>query len=268
MTQQETRESVILINENEKIFSIFHAPINSGNKTTKVPAILMCHGFAGQKTGKYRLYVTIAEELAKNGIAVLRIDFRGCGDSEGDFINTSLMGEVSDALKGLEFLNDHPAVDSSRLGIFGRSLGGAIAVIAAKKFKSIKSLALWAPMFSAESWHEKWLLLKKANLSEEQMKKMMVMNGQLAGEKFLTELFEMRLGDELASLKETPLLHIQAEMDNIVTVEHTLKYKQFRSGVTAKTEFISFENSDHDFSNFRERDEAVKKTVSWFINTL
>lgn len=265
MVAQEVRESVILINENEKIFGVFHTPIESAKK---VPAILVCHGFAGQKTGRYRLYVTLAEELAKNGIAVLRIDFRGCGDSEGDFVNTCLTGEVSDAIKGLEFLKNHPLVDSSRLGIFGRSLGGAIAVIAAKKFGSIKSLALWAPMFSAESWHEKWLLLKNANLSAEQMKKMMVMNGQLAGERFLKELFEMRLENELEFLDEVPLLHIQAEMDKIVTPEHGLKYKQFRKKSSNISEFISFANSDHDFSNVQERNEAMNKTVSWFMNTL
>ncbi len=104
MKAQEKRECITLKNHDEKIFAIFHQPITLGNE--KAPAILICHGFAGQKTGRYRLYVTLAEELAKSGVAVLRLDFRGCGDSEGDFVNTTLAGEVSDALKGLEFLKN------------------------------------------------------------------------------------------------------------------------------------------------------------------
>lgn len=266
MNTDEIRESITLTNDNEKIFAIFHQPIKVSK--AKNPAILICHGFAGQKTGRYRLYVQLAEELAKNGIAVLRLDFRGCGDSEGDFVNTTLMGEVSDALKGLEFLKNHPGIDPKRLGIFGRSLGGAIAVITAKTFKEIKSLVLWAPMFSADSWREKWILLKKANLSQEQMRKMMVMNGQLAGEEFLKQLFEMRMDEEIQQLREVPLLHIHAEMDKVITIEHLENYKHYRSYAKAKTKYLSLELSDHDFSNLEERTQAISETVSWFKTTL
>lgn len=266
MNTQETRESITLTNNHEKIFAIFHKPIPVSQ--AKAPAILICHGFAGQKTGRYRLYVTLAEELAKNGVAVLRLDFRGCGDSEGDFVNTTLQGEVSDALKGLEFLKSHPEIDPNRLGIFGRSLGGAIAVITAKTFKEIKSLVLWAPVFSADSWHEKWNLLKKANLKPEQMKKMMVMNGQLAGEEFLKQIFAMRLDEELPHLREIPILHIHAGMDQVITSEHLENYKHYRSYAKAKTKFLSLELSDHDFSNLEERTLAVSETVSWFKTTL
>jgi hypothetical protein len=266
MNEYEIRESVTLINENQKIFTVFHKPIGVSVSNKKIPAILICHGFAGQKTGKYRFYVTLAEELAKNGIAALRIDFRGCGDSEGDFSKTTLQAQVSDAIIALNFLKSCPEIDQNRMGICGRSLGGAVSVIAAKKFQNIKSIALLAPMFSADSWREKWLQLKKTGLAED--KNVVVMQGQLAGLNFLRELFEMRLEDELAHLKHVPLLHIHGEMDNIVTEEHASKYRDCRLEAVAKSEFLSFKQSDHDFTDLKERLEAINKTVSWFKATL
>lgn len=259
--KHEIRESVVLTNDDEKIFAVFHKPIKSSND--KCPAILVCHGFAGQKTGRFRLYVDLAEELAKSGIAVLRIDFRGCGDSEGNFFNMTLGCQVSDALKALEFLSEQPDIDANRIGIFGRSLGGMVAILAAAKFKKIKSLGLWAPLFSADAFEKQWEL-ERASGNE----KPMVMNGQAVNDQFLKELFSTRLDKELQIIKDIPLLHVNAEKDVVVLPEQMQKYKQYRSDAVAETKFIFFPNSDHEFSNSEERFSALQKTVSWFKRTL
>ena len=146
----EERESITLINDGQKIFAIFHKPLN----TVKSPAILICPGFGGTKCGKHRLFVTLAQELARKGIASLRFDYRGAGDSEGEFENINVESKVSDVLLCLDFLASEPSIDSSRLGLLGRSLGGAISVLAANRYKNIKSLALWAPVFSSEPWRK------------------------------------------------------------------------------------------------------------------
>lgn len=256
MNKSEIRESVVLMNEGEKIFAVFHKPLTA----QKFPAIIICHGFAGQKTGRYRLYVALAEELSKIGVGALRIDFRGCGDSEGDFDKTTFLGEVSDALKGLEFLKSNVEVDNDRLGIFGRSLGGAIAVIAAKEFKTIKSLCLFVPMFSADSW--------KNNLSNFKSNEKVVMNGQVIGREFLKQLFELRLEDHFQELKHIPFLHISAKKDQLIGSEHKENYKLVRKSAIANSEFVDLENSDHDFSDEEERKLAIAKAVAFFKSTL
>jgi alpha/beta superfamily hydrolase len=264
MNEYETRESVVLINDNQKIFSVFHKPQVSDD-SVKFPAILICHGFAGQKCGKFRFYVTLAEELAKIGIASLRIDFRGCGDSEGEFSNTTLSSQVSDACLALDYLKNHNQVDSSKIGICGRSFGGAVSVIAARKFHSIKSIVLLAPMFSADSWAEKWHMLKKTIPSDN--KNVVVMDGQIAGIALLTEIFAMRLDKELLSLNYIPLLHIQGDSDKVISDEHTLKFRDCRKRAIL-TEFIALKGCDHEFSDLTARKEAIEKTVLWFKKTL
>lgn len=263
--KNEIRESVVLENEGQKIFGILHRPKNAIKKS---PAILFCHGFAGQKTGRYRLYVSLAEELAKNGIIVLRIDFRGCGDSEGEFSETCFSGEVSDALKGLNFLKDLNEVDQNRIGIYGRSLGGAVALVAAKEFQFIKSVALWAPMFSPDSWQEKWDSFNKDRLTLEEKQELMVIEGQPIGFQFLKELFDLRLHDDLQSLNHVPLFHITGKKDKVVTLDQKEKYRLSRDQAKANTRFLLLENSDHEFSDVKERIHALNETVNWFKETL
>ena len=253
----EVRESVILENDDEKIFAVFHKP----KKTIKkIPAVLFCHGFAGQKTGRHRAYVTIAEELAKSGIASLRLDFRGCGDSEGNLFQSSITGQVKDALKGLEFLINQEEIDASSIGILGRSLGGAIAVMTAKQFGSIKSLALWAPVFSTKPWERELALLNK--------QEPIIFNGELIGRAFLKDLFNMQLGSDLLTLNEVPLLHIHGDQDFIVNSEHKKNYQTCRMNAEAETLFLNLEKCDHEFSDVEERNKAISSTVAWFQETL
>jgi len=160
MERFEERESITLENQGQRIFGIIHKPL----KPLPCPAVFLCHGFAGNKCGRHRMYVILAKHLSEIGIATLRIDFRGSGDSEGDLTSMTLEGEVSDALLGLSYLEKLPWVDPSRIGIIGRSLGGAVAIMTANRYKKAKSLALWSPVFHAEQWKEEWKRAKKTFL--------------------------------------------------------------------------------------------------------
>jgi len=253
----EIRESVILENDDEKIFAVLHKPKKTYGK---IPAVLFCHGFAGQKTGRHRAYVTIAEELAKSGIASLRLDFRGCGDSEGNLFQSSIRGQVKDALKGLEFLSECKEVDGASLGILGRSLGGAIAVMTAKQFGSIKSLALWAPVFSTKPWEKELSLINK--------QEPIIFNGELIGRAFLKDLFNMQLENDLLALNEVPLLHIHGDRDFVVNSDHKQNYQTCRMNAEAETLFLNLEKCDHEFSDVEERNKAISSTVAWFKSTL
>ncbi|MEX2305295.1 MAG: alpha/beta hydrolase, partial [Waddliaceae bacterium] len=152
MDKYEDRTEIVLENFGEKIFGIFHLPIG----IKKPPCVMFCHGLAGHKIGEHRVYVYLAELLSKVGIASLRVDFRGSGDSEGEFSEMTLEGEVSDALVALNFLRESPLVDPERIGIYGRSFGAAVDIIAAKRMGNIRSMALWAPIFDGHQWELAW----------------------------------------------------------------------------------------------------------------
>ncbi|MBA3816529.1 MAG: alpha/beta fold hydrolase [Parachlamydiaceae bacterium] len=264
MINSETRESVVLENFGQKIFGILHRPIHVKN----YPALLMCHGLAGHKTGKYRLYVILAQMLAKAGIASLRIDFRGSGDSEGDFADMTLDGEVSDALKGLDFLEKDPYIDQSCIGLFGRSIGGTVALIAARRHGGIKSICTWAPLYDTSQWEDQWKILNSIELSPEDRNCMMSINGQIPGHDFLKQLFSVKMEEELKGLESSPLLHIHGELDNIINIEHANRYLLRRQNVMGKNKFIRLPGGDHDFSDPKEQLIALDKTCQWFVDTL
>jgi uncharacterized protein len=110
-----------------------------------VPAVLMLHGFASFKDEVGDMYKRLAASLAEQGIASLRIDFRGWGESGGGMENSTVQGMVEDAETGYNYLAALDSVDASRIGVIGFSLGGRIAIVSAAQNPDwYQSMALWS----------------------------------------------------------------------------------------------------------------------------
>ena len=259
---KELRESVVLTNQNQKIFGILHLP----KGIEKPPCVLMCHGLGGHKTGRYRVYVDLAEALIEKQIAVFRFDFRGSGDSEGNFGEMTLQGEVSDAIKALEYLQSDPRINPDQIGLFGRSLGGAVATLSAASFGHIKSIALWAPIYDGSQWKHHWLDIKNGLLTEREAIEVRRINGQVAGILFYDELFNLDIEPALKTLQHIPLLLIHGEKDDVVDIAHAEKYYRLRQKPV--THFIRLPNADHDFTIPEERTYAINQTAQWFKERL
>lgn len=260
----EDRNAVVLENEKMKIFGILHLPKNK----TQVPAVLICHGFAGNKSGRHRLYVVLAEKLAELGIATLRIDFRGSGDSEGDFDQMTIASEISDALCALNFLKTHSVIDPNRLGILGNSFGGVIATQVAAKDSSIKSLVLLAALFSNAPWKQ-YLDQYLEGKDFDPLKNPSKLHvGQLPGEELLKEFYALDLSPYVSLTSHIPLLHIHSQKDERVGIEQQKMYRQNRTETAAKTKWIELIHSDHSFSDNQERIAVVNMTAEWFQETL
>lgn len=260
----ELRESIVLTNHNQKIFGILHLPEGVVNP----PCVLICHGLGGHKTGRYRVYVELAEALVKRNIAAFRFDFRGSGDSEGNFSDMTLKGEVSDALCAFEYLKGESRIDNSRIGVFGRSLGGAVAVLSASAFGNVNCMALWAPIFNGDQWKHEWAKVKNGLASEHEANELRRINGQIAGLNFYAEMFDMKVDLALKELSHIPLLLIHGEKDDLVTIRHSELYMDERRHSKEETQFIRLKKGDHDFSFSEERSYAVEETAKWFSSRL
>ncbi len=112
-------------------------------KSQKIPTVIIFHGLTSNKDKK--LYVTLADSLAAHGIASVRFDFNGHGESEGDFKKMSLDNELEDARRIMAFTKKLPFV--GKIGLIGHSQGGAIAMLLSAELgkKSVKALGLLAP---------------------------------------------------------------------------------------------------------------------------
>jgi len=101
-----------------------------------LPAIIICHGLGANKSD----FTDLAVQLARRGYRVLIFDFRAHGDSSG---SRSSLGyhEQKDVAAALAFLTARPGTDVRRIGIFGFSLGGATAILAAAKTGKFAAVA-------------------------------------------------------------------------------------------------------------------------------
>jgi alpha/beta superfamily hydrolase len=121
------------------------------------PVVLLFHGFTGVRdelpiTGTDEgVFSRTARLLAEQGIASLRIDFRGSGESPGGFADTTFEGQIADGLAAMEWLQSNPAVDGERLAIIGWSQGGLVATGVAGRSGVPDAVALWAAVADPET---------------------------------------------------------------------------------------------------------------------
>ncbi len=108
------------------------------------PLVILMHGFGANK---YALSYT-ADKLEEKGIASVRFDFNGHGESEGRFEDMTVLNEVEDARKIYEYLSKQPQITS--ISLAGHSQGGLVASLLAGELgeDKIKSLVLLAAFFN------------------------------------------------------------------------------------------------------------------------
>lgn len=102
-------------------------------------------GSRTEPVNKYRPFRQIADALSRRGVAVLRMDDRGYGCSEGGDINEATIPERADDIKaGLDYLKECKEIDWRRLGLLGISEGANIGLMIAAADPSIRALVIMA----------------------------------------------------------------------------------------------------------------------------
>ena len=138
-------ESLFIDGDHGRLKAIIQKPeLQPGEKC---PMVVFCHGFSGRKEGP--LFELVADTLQAHGIASIRFDFNGHGESEGEFVDMTVPNEIEDAKKVVEYVSNLSYVSS--LAIAGHSQGGVVASMLAGKLSeelgrpAFKAVALMAP---------------------------------------------------------------------------------------------------------------------------
>ena len=137
VTFQNTKDSVTL-----------SGTITFPEKGNNFPAIILLSGSGPQDRNSnifgHKPFLVLADYLTKNGIAVLRVDDRGFGESQGNYNTTGVEGFKNDALAGFDFLKTRKDINPNKIGFLGHSLGGLVAQLAAQENKEVAFLVLLA----------------------------------------------------------------------------------------------------------------------------
>src|ERR1700710_3148906 len=144
---QSTTELVMIRDGGEAVPAILQRPIID----RRVPGVLLLHGFSSNKN---RMADSIGRALLRHGIASLAIDLPLHGTREGGIEGLSLRNPLAlvqkwrlalrEADAAIGYLERHPAIDASRIGIAGYSLGSYLSVIAASSNRTVRAIALAA----------------------------------------------------------------------------------------------------------------------------
>ncbi|MEM3871890.1 MAG: alpha/beta fold hydrolase [Nitrososphaeria archaeon] len=263
-------KSVIFENENQKLVGIIHLPENL-ETLKKVPGIVMFHGFTGNKVEAHRLFVQVARSLCKAGFMVLRFDFRGSGDSDGEFEDITVENEVSDAEKALTFFLRQRKVDREKVGVIGLSMGGRVATILASKDNRIKFVVLYSAAFGPlhnrflnfikpEQWH----ILNSGESIE--IKDPNVSSGWYLKKKFF-ETIDYIIPFEVMNKIKVPMLIIHGDQDQTISVEEAKKGYEIIKDLNNKNELYIISGGDHTFSQKEHTREVIEKTLKW-LNTI
>ena len=99
--------------------------------------LFFCHGFLSDKTGSYE---GRCREAVDRGYDAVRFDFRGCGESDGAFAESTLSARIADLEAVVEYFDPEAFV------LFGSSFGGAVALYGAVGDDRVEALATRAPV--------------------------------------------------------------------------------------------------------------------------
>lgn len=113
-------------------------------------AVVICDPFAEEKKCAHRPLTDLARALCEAGLAVLRFDFRGCGDSDGDFAQADLDGWAADLRAALAFVRERTSAQWLALG--GLRVGAALAERVALEGGGVSALLLWEPVMDGKRY--------------------------------------------------------------------------------------------------------------------
>ncbi len=112
------------------------------------PAVVLVSGSGPQDRNEtllgHKPFLVLADHLARNGVAALRFDDRGVGESTGDFAAATSEDFATDALAAVAYLREQPEVGRGRVGIVGHSEGGLIAPMAANRSDDVAFIIMLA----------------------------------------------------------------------------------------------------------------------------
>lgn len=254
---QAQTQTVTIDGDHGKLHAVIHKPeLKDGERC---PMVLLCHGFMGNKEGA--LEKQIAALLQTQGIASIRFDFNGHGQSEGRFQDMTVPNEIVDAKKVIEYVSNLPYVES--VAITGHSQGGVVAAMTAGDLgaEKIKAVVLLAPAAvlrdDAIRGSTMGATYDPFNLGEY----VELFRGLKLGAEYIRTAFSLPIY-ETAAKYQGPALIIHGTGDRVVPYTYGERFHQIWNG----SELVIIDKADHGFS--QQIEQVAGKSAEFLSKVL
>ena len=209
----------------------------------KPPVVIGCHGlFADRNSPKQ---VGLAKACNAHGLAYLRFDHRGCGESQGDFSQvTSLTARCHDLRQAVAAMQLHPLV-GELAALFGSSFGGTVVLAYAAQHEVPAVITYAAPLNSTA--------IRRANIRDNM--------GHRPQSSLLTDALEFDIASNLERVSNILIVHSQN--DETVPVDHAL---QIHARVAPPKRIKILEGGDHRMSDPQHQQQFETLFLDWLKN--
>ncbi len=170
-------EEKVVYNNADKSIQ-YGATLTMPKSAKNVPVVILITGSGQQDRDEtlfgHKMFWVLADYLTRNGIAVLRVDDRGVGQTTGQVATATSADFAKDVLAGVDFLKTHKGLDLKQIGLVGHSEGGIIAPLAANQSKDIAFIVSLAGIgiSGMELWnYQAKIVFVKAGFNQEELAK-------------------------------------------------------------------------------------------------
>ena len=209
------KEEVMFENKNADITLAGTLTIPEGEGS--FPAVILITGSGAQNRDEellgHKPFLVLADYLSRNGIAVLRFDDRGVGESTGDFTSATSEDFAGDVLSAVEYLKSRSEINPGQIGLAGHSEGGIIAPMAAVESEEVAFIILMAGpgLPGDEILMLQTELINKANeMDEEELKEIL---------KLSREIYDIILVEKDSTIADSTLRELFEEQYNEMSEE-------------------------------------------------
>ena len=222
-------------------------------------SVLLAHCFTCSM--EIHTMTRLAKGLADAGYAALRFDFTGIGESGGDFAEKTVSANVSDLTRAAASLI---AEGFGPCAMIGHSLGGAAAILAASRLKTVRSLVtIGAP---SDPLHVKHLFDDDLDTLAAQGRASVTISGRSfeLEQGFIDDLSAHDILEAVAGLNR-PYLVIHADDDDVVGVEHA---EALFAAAAEPKRFERLASGGHLLGPRTAAEAALGAIIEWFERTL
>jgi dipeptidyl aminopeptidase/acylaminoacyl peptidase len=232
-------EKVYFKSEGKRISGILHLP-----EKINPSCVIASHGLLSSKDSEK--YIALGEQISREGMSMLRFDFRGIGESEGGEEDNTVSKKIADLSAAIDFIRSYPSL-GNQIGLLGSSLGGFLSLMKASMDKKIGAVVIWATPLHMDDLGSK--------KQEEDY--------PLPPEAFFEDLPKHRLLPLLPKVSNCLVIH--GEKDELVPLDQALGIF-YNLGVPKEIHVIG--GADHRLTDPAHRQRAIELSVDWFKKNL
>ncbi len=218
---------------------MLHLPDNA--EGDKYPGVILYHGFSGDRMEPGFMFVRFSRLLADHGIASVRFDFLGSGESDGSFTDMTFSNEVKQASLIMDYFKNLDVIDEHNIILLGLSMGGALAgYLAGIRSSELSGLVLWAPAGEMRLFIEK---REEKIESGEITDDIMDISGLRLGETFIEDARQVNVFEKTAAYTGKALI-VHGTGDTVVPVAVSKGYLQLFGD---RADLVLVDEADHTF---------------------